>query len=1004
MKKGMRRWKLLSVLLMTAMIGSLLTGVPHRMDSKVQAAQTLKNPRKSTNGVVTWDCVYFGRYPQSDATGNTTDAIKWRVLSVTGQDAFLVADCNLDVYHYYDSFSDITWEKGLVRSWLNGYGYSSNSRSVDFRKKGFIDKAFTDTEKGAIYTTKVVTGNNPGALNSVGGNDTNDKLFLLSYEEVTNSSYGFASTVSEDDAKIRKNTAYVGAGGIEKSNYTNGAGKSGCWWLRSPGSFNKNAMYIGEAGYTYIEGMGVDVGYIAICPALHLNLSNSDLWSYAGTVSSDGSSTAGEEPPTEQQRNGSTAVITSIQATKTKTVYKTTDTWSTKDITVTATYSDGHTEMVADGTWTCSSLDIKEAGNKQLDITYGGVQTSLTIKVYEPVRITTQPISQNVTAGGQASFSVKVSGTAPYTYQWMMSPDGRVWTKIPNAGNASYTTDKLQVSDDETHYKCVVTNGEGTAKTEVTSDEAEVRVGKLQVQHIGKNMTVRYDCSDIDVSQCFNLDSRVSGALYNLIEGGGILDGTQLIVSRPGTFRLKVQTYEQGNYAAASAEAELTVLPALVTNVGKDAVLPYTSGKKIDVREYFTLDSNAGVASYFVQGPDGNTEEVNRYMLTIQQPGIYTLQVHTYPDDELYEEGTATAILTVGENLISATIAGYSGVYDGMQHGLQIDKDEDTTIQYSEDGEDYVDEQPVYMDAGTYTVFYKLSQDGKEDVFGSRTIAIEKRPVTIKAKNQSILLGDEPILTGQYTQSGLADGDVIRSIRLTPDPLSLTESGSICPSDAVIYNEASEDVTDNYSITYQNGRLTITEDPDSVVGIPVQHEGIDTTVEYSGKTIDVRNAFQLDENAGTASYVLTSEGTGTGSLLGNTLRIRSAGTFFVKLRTAANESYAEGEATAVITVTKGKGTGTVVIEDVVYGERPAPRAESRTNGTDAVTWLYRRVGETEYRPDIPTEKGRYQVKAIFAETDLYQECKAEAFFEIMESENDPDEADQPVPDSTEDTG
>ena len=34
-----------------------------------QSENTLSNPKWDSNGNVTYDCVWFGRYPQSDATG-----------------------------------------------------------------------------------------------------------------------------------------------------------------------------------------------------------------------------------------------------------------------------------------------------------------------------------------------------------------------------------------------------------------------------------------------------------------------------------------------------------------------------------------------------------------------------------------------------------------------------------------------------------------------------------------------------------------------------------------------------------------------------------------------------------------------------------------------------------------------------------------------------------------------------------------------------------------------
>ncbi|MDE5778300.1 MAG: hypothetical protein K2I10_07365, partial [Lachnospiraceae bacterium] len=218
--------RILAAFLVTVMAVPLLTGVMHKDMSKVQAAATLNNPRKGSNGVVTWDLVYFGRYPQSDASGKKSDPIKWRVLSVNGNDAFLAADCNLDTVKYNEQEKDVTWETCTMRSWLNGYGFQYNAFKKDYRNDNFMNRAFGAAEQNAIKLTTVKNSGNM-YYNGAGSSDTKDKLFLLSYEEVTNPAYGFLAVsndnikkgmfgskyISEDQAKMRKNTAYIGAGG-----------------------------------------------------------------------------------------------------------------------------------------------------------------------------------------------------------------------------------------------------------------------------------------------------------------------------------------------------------------------------------------------------------------------------------------------------------------------------------------------------------------------------------------------------------------------------------------------------------------------------------------------------------------------------------------------------------------------------------------------------------------------------------------------------------------------
>jgi glucose/arabinose dehydrogenase len=71
--------------------------------------------------------------------------------------------------------------------------------------------------------------------------------------------------------------------------------------------------------------------------------------------------------------------------------------------------------------------------------------------------ITQQPANQTVTAGQTATFTVGASGTAPLAYQWQ-----RESVDISGANSASYSL-TAQAGDDGAHFRCVVSNAQGTA-------------------------------------------------------------------------------------------------------------------------------------------------------------------------------------------------------------------------------------------------------------------------------------------------------------------------------------------------------------------------------------------------------------------------------------------------------------------------------------------------------------------------------------------------------------
>ncbi|MGN1205995.1 MAG: DUF6273 domain-containing protein, partial [Eubacterium sp.] len=299
-----------AVVLVVVLVMSIL---PTNRLSMVQAAENygISNPRVE-NGITTWDCIYFGNYWQEDTNGDGTadknDAktpIKWRVLSVDGDDTFLLADQNLDCQNYNNTWTEVTWETCTMRSWLNGYGADANICGTDYSTDNFLDNAFTADEQSAIKTTNVVNVGNPDFVTE-GGNNTSDQVYLLSFGEVTNSDYGFPTLFSEnlENRRIRSalNTAYAKEQGASTSPDTEYIG-NGCWCLRSPGY---NGFFVSDVGYDgFVSSLGnnISIGLHAVRPVLHLNLSSASSWLYAGTVTAyrgaDEEATPAPEKPEE---------------------------------------------------------------------------------------------------------------------------------------------------------------------------------------------------------------------------------------------------------------------------------------------------------------------------------------------------------------------------------------------------------------------------------------------------------------------------------------------------------------------------------------------------------------------------------------------------------------------------------------------------------------------------------------------------------------------------------
>ena len=189
------------------------------------------------------------------------EPIKWRYLGQDDNSVLLLSEKILDARRYNeffegknsDGFYANNYKEGEIRKWLND----------DFLKETFVDQSLVKTTAVDNSVSSTGSDTNPYVCET-----TNDKIFLLSYKEVTNYGYGFGNDDSYDKSKVAYATDYAKLG-VEVG-ASNGASN---WWLRSPsdsGYGSYYAKYVTRAGA--IHNSHVYPGNIGIRPALRFSL------------------------------------------------------------------------------------------------------------------------------------------------------------------------------------------------------------------------------------------------------------------------------------------------------------------------------------------------------------------------------------------------------------------------------------------------------------------------------------------------------------------------------------------------------------------------------------------------------------------------------------------------------------------------------------------------------------------------------------------------------------
>ncbi len=201
--------------------------------------------------------VTFGTYPQTSG-GDDSTPIEWLVLARDGNKALLISRYGLDTQPYNEERTAVTWEKCTLRTWLNGT---------------FMNKAFTANEQTGILLTNVDNSSSQEywGWRTSGGNNTQDKIFLLSYAEAKQYLSVFYDAFYIEKSRVAP-TAYAKKQGAYTSNWykTADGDKSGQWWLRSQGDNLRAAAYVNYDGSLDTDSVNDDGACVR--PALWVDL------------------------------------------------------------------------------------------------------------------------------------------------------------------------------------------------------------------------------------------------------------------------------------------------------------------------------------------------------------------------------------------------------------------------------------------------------------------------------------------------------------------------------------------------------------------------------------------------------------------------------------------------------------------------------------------------------------------------------------------------------------
>lgn len=176
------------------------------------------------------------------------EPLKWRVLDPST--GFVLCESVIDaqaysntVYGYgtdpYGHSAD--WNDAAHTCYANDYATSSIRAWLN---DDFYNIAFSSSQKANILTSKLDNKAYKTSYSEFDGETTYDKVFLLSWNEVQNTAYGFSANTSSDTARAAKHTDYAECQGL----WVSASNQCVFQYLRSASNHSLSVCYVYSDG------------------------------------------------------------------------------------------------------------------------------------------------------------------------------------------------------------------------------------------------------------------------------------------------------------------------------------------------------------------------------------------------------------------------------------------------------------------------------------------------------------------------------------------------------------------------------------------------------------------------------------------------------------------------------------------------------------------------------------------------------------------------------------
>lgn len=707
------------------------------------------------------------------------------------------------------TFYSNNYAKGTIRNWLNIDFYNLAFTSAEQNK---ITVTTLDNSAYSIYPDEY-------SADRFHSETTNDKIFLLSYEDTVNPSYGFNADYGEyDPAREVTATDYAKAQGTWQNTRKNNQWAGNSMWILRTASIQSNYMnYVQDTGKLTWAGLsyGVETG---IRPALKLsNMEVAVTWNIDGIktiqLCEEGDPVSAPEVPEKEGHSflcWSPALPETVPA---------------EGFEATAVYLAESSEDIPEPT--VEGVEAAIEGWYKAGVTIvapSGYEISLSCGE------NTVWASEHSTASDQNHIKeiyLKSTETGiVYAKNADIYCDWRSPTGTLTIGNDDYTS--FGEASFGNFYKS--TNLAVTISAE--DSQGSVNSGIAKTEYFVGDKSVTVTEADTYAESC----------------GGWLAYSKPFSLESPGKYIVYAKITDNagfetliksGGYVLYKDAQAISESVSYTYNTEESIKIYFTGGENtVKSVSLCSIDSSVIAPIPYNIGSDerGDYAEISSHTAAdIAKAGEYLIIIDFNPCGEEYadtESNDSPEALTVPFSVKKCSCeisidSDISKIYDGNSVSapeFTVLGSGEITVEYKlSDADDSLYSAAAPKDAGKYTVRISAAESDKfEDGSAQANFEITARPVTVAADSKTKLFGEsDPELTYTITEGSLIEGDTLGG--------SLERNGG---ESAGVYDITCGSLANaNYDITFITSSLTIlkpdTGSSEAVAAIGTKLESFD---------------------------------------------------------------------------------------------------------------------------------------------------------------------------------